>query len=192
MVHPNNISRELATLVDVGTGIDGVVANVVDVGGDFRCKQDFDDRESMLTWLRRNATNLGFGVVIGRSDNGTVRRNLFVTILCERSGKYHPPLKNFKRDDTGTRKCECQFKTRCYMLASTKWRCFVVCGFYNHDLCAKLQGHSIVCRLNPIKKASIEDMSLNFVQSKNILATLKRNEPDNISNIRSCDDEVTV
>src|SRR4051812_5721147 len=68
MVHPDNISRELATLVDVCTSIDGVVANVADVGSDFSSKQDFDDRESMITWIRKNATNLGFGVVIGRSD----------------------------------------------------------------------------------------------------------------------------
>src|SRR4051812_28459903 len=122
MVHPDNISRELATLVDVATSIDGVVANMVDVGGDFRGKQDFNDRESMLTWIRRYATSLGFGMEIGRSDNSTARRNPFVTILCERSEKYHHPLKNFKRDDTDTRKCECSFKIRCYMLASMKWR----------------------------------------------------------------------
>ncbi|XP_058760597.1 uncharacterized protein LOC131633935 [Vicia villosa] len=42
MMYPDDISRELATLVDVCRSIDGVVANVVDVRGDFRSKQDFD------------------------------------------------------------------------------------------------------------------------------------------------------
>ncbi|XP_058759135.1 uncharacterized protein LOC131632404 [Vicia villosa] len=183
MVHPYNISCKLASLVDVSASIDDVVANVVDVGGDFISKQDFDDRESMLTWIRRKVVNLGFGVVIGRSDNGTARRNLFVT-MCGRSGKYNPPLKKFKKDDTCTRKCECPFKSRCYMLASKKWRSSVICGLHNHELCAKLQGHPIACRLNLVEKASIKDLSLNFVQPKNILVTLKRKEPDNISNIR--------
>ncbi|XP_058766511.1 uncharacterized protein LOC131640124 [Vicia villosa] len=145
MVHPDNISSKLASLVDVSASIDEVVANVVDVGGDFISKHDFDGRESMLTWIRRKAVDLGFGVVIGRSDNGTARRNPFVTMLCERSGKYNPPLKKFKKDDTG---------------------------------------QPMASRLNPVEKASIKDMSLNFVQPKNILATLKRKEPDNISNIR--------
>ncbi|XP_058754564.1 uncharacterized protein LOC131627723 [Vicia villosa] len=183
-VHPDNILNKLASLVDVSASIDEVVANVVDVGGDFISKHDFDDRESMLTWIRRKAVNLGFGVVIGRSDNGTARRNPFVTMLCERSGKYNPPLKKFKKDDMSTRKCECPFKIRCYMLASKKWRSSIIYGLHNHELCAKLQGHPIACRLNPVENASIKDMSLNFVQPKNILATLKRKEPDNISNIR--------
>ncbi|XP_058750117.1 protein FAR1-RELATED SEQUENCE 5-like [Vicia villosa] len=184
MVHPDNILSKLASLVDVSASIDEAVANVVDVGGDFTSKHDFDDRESMLTWIRQKSIDLGFGVVIGRSDNGTARRNPIVTMLCEKSGKYNPPLKKFKKGDTGTRNYECPFKIRCYMLASKKWRSSVICALHNHDLCAKLQGHPMACRLNPVEKVSIKDMSLNFVQPKNILATLKRKEPVNISNIR--------
>ncbi|XP_058774208.1 uncharacterized protein LOC131648473 [Vicia villosa] len=183
-MHPDNISSKLSTLVDVCTSVDGVVANVVDVGGDFGNKEDFVDRESMLTWIRRTAISIGFSVVIGRSDNGTSRRNAFVTIVCERSGKYHLPLKKYKRDDTSTRKCECTFRIRCYKLSNLKWRCSVICGLHNHDLYAKLQGHPIACRFGLEEKTSIKDMSLNFVQPKNILATLKRKEPDNIANIK--------
>ncbi|XP_058725564.1 uncharacterized protein LOC131596844 [Vicia villosa] len=105
-------------------------------------------------------------------------------MLCERSRKYHPPLRKFKRDNTGTRKCECPFKIRGYMMACKKWKFSVICGLHNHDLCAKLQGHSSVCRLNPEEKTCISDMSLNLFQPKNILATLKWKEFDNVSNIR--------
>ncbi|XP_058753695.1 protein FAR1-RELATED SEQUENCE 5-like [Vicia villosa] len=103
MVHTDNISSKLSSLVDVSASIDEVVAKVVDVRGDFISKHDLDDRESMLTWIRRKAIDLGFGVVIGRSNNDTARRNPFVTMLCERSGKYNPPLKKFRKDDTGNR-----------------------------------------------------------------------------------------
>ncbi|XP_058733979.1 uncharacterized protein LOC131605663 [Vicia villosa] len=184
MVHPDNILRELIPSVDVSPNVEGVVVKAVDVGGDFNNKQEFDGRESMLTWIRRNATDLGFGAVIGRSDYGTTRRNVFVTMLCERSGKYHPSLRKFKRDDTGTRKCECPFKIRGYMVASKKWRFNVICGLHNHDMCGKLQGHPNVCQVRPEEKTCVNDMSLNLVQPKNILTTLKRKEPDNISNIR--------
>ncbi|XP_058726781.1 protein FAR1-RELATED SEQUENCE 5-like [Vicia villosa] len=184
MVYPNNISRKLVHSVDVSPNVEGVVVKTVDVGGDFNNKQKFDDRESMLTWIRRNATDLGFGGVIERSDNGMARKNAFVTMLCERSRKYHPPLRKFKRDDTCTRKCECPFKIRDYMVASKKWRFSVICGLHNHDMCGKLQGHPSVCRLKPEEKTCINDMSLNLVQPKNILATLKQKEPDNVSNIR--------
>ncbi|XP_058726465.1 uncharacterized protein LOC131597818 [Vicia villosa] len=183
MVHPDNISRELVHLVDVSPNVEGIVVKAVDVSGDFNNRQEFYDRESMLTWICRNATNLGFDTVIGRSDNGTARRNAFVTTLCERSGKYHPPLRKFKRDGTGTRKYECLFKICSYMVASKKWRFSVICGLHNHDMCGKLQGYPSVCRLNPEEKTCINDMSLNLVQPKNILVTLKRKEPDNVSNI---------
>ena len=184
MVHPDNISKELVSTNDVSPNVQAVVVKSVDVGGDFNNKQEFDDRDSMLTWIRRNATRLGFGVVIGRSDNGSERRNAFVTLLCERSGKYQTPLRNFKRDDTGSRKCECPFKIRGYMLSTKKWRFSVICGLHNHELCLKLAGHPIVCRLKPEEKTCISEMTLNLVQPKNILATLKRKEPDNIANIK--------
>ncbi|XP_058746055.1 uncharacterized protein LOC131618923 [Vicia villosa] len=184
MVHPDNISRELVHSVDVSPNVEGIVVKAVDGGGDFNNKQEFDDRESMLTWIRRNATDLGFGAVIGRSDNGTARRNAFVTMLCERSGKYHPPPRKFKRDEAGTRKCEFPFKIRDYMLASKKWRFNLICGLHNHDMCGKLQGHPSVCRLNPEENTCINDMSLNLFQPKNILSTLKRKKPNNVSNIR--------
>lgn len=53
---------------------------------------------------------MGFGVVIGRSDNDSDRRHAFVIMTCETSGKYRPHLHNFKRDYSGSRKCECPFK----------------------------------------------------------------------------------
>ncbi|XP_058746508.1 uncharacterized protein LOC131619430 [Vicia villosa] len=59
---------------------------MVDVGGDFSRKEDFDDRESMLTWICRNATILGFGVVIGRSDNVLILDSTYMI------NKYRLPL----------------------------------------------------------------------------------------------------
>ncbi|XP_058759361.1 uncharacterized protein LOC131632632 [Vicia villosa] len=79
MVHSDNIAREIVPFVDVSPSVEGVVTKAIDVGGDFNRKQDFDDREIMLTWIRRNATNLGFGAVIGRSDNG---QRIYIHGMC--------------------------------------------------------------------------------------------------------------
>ncbi|XP_050891007.1 uncharacterized protein LOC127096489 [Lathyrus oleraceus] len=114
------------------------------------------------------------------SDNDSDRRGEFVTMTCERSGKYGPYLRNFKRDDTGSRKCECPFKLRCYMLVNKKWRFNVICGLHNHNLCEKLSYRPIACRLMPEEKECVSDI----VQLKNILATLRRKRPGNISNIK--------
>ncbi|XP_050893360.1 uncharacterized protein LOC127099673 [Lathyrus oleraceus] len=109
---------------------------------------------------------------------------LFVTMTCERSGKYKYLLRNFKRDNTGSRKCKCPFKVHGYMLANKNWRFNVICGLHNHDLCEKIVGHPSVCQLMPEEKEYVVDMTLNLVQPKNILATLKRKRLENISNIK--------
>ncbi|XP_050889882.1 protein FAR-RED ELONGATED HYPOCOTYL 3-like [Lathyrus oleraceus] len=102
----------------------------------------------------------------------------------ERNRKYITHLWNFKRDDTGSRKCECPSKVRGYMLANKIWRFNVICGLHNHDLCEKLVGHPSLCQLMPEEKEYVADMTLNLVQSKNIFATLKWKRPKNISNIK--------
>ncbi|XP_050876420.1 uncharacterized protein LOC127080131 [Lathyrus oleraceus] len=154
----------------------------------------------MLQWIRMKVVKLGFDVVIGRSDNDSDRRCAFVTMTCERSGKYITPLWNFKRDDTGSRKCECSFKVRGYMLANKNWRFNVICGLHNHDLCEKLADHPSVRWLIPEEKECVAHMTLNLVQPKNIIVTLKRKRPENISNIkqvyniryRTCENGVIV
>lgn len=129
----------------------------------------------MLQWIYMEASKLGFGAVIGRCDNGSDRRCTFVTMTCKRRDKYRTSLRNFKRDDTGSRKCP--FKVHGYMLANFFWRFNVICGLYNHDLCEKLVGYPSVCRLMLEEKECVADMKLNLVQPKNILATLKRKRP---------------
>lgn len=94
-----------------------VVMKEVDVGNQLKNEQEFEFRNHMLQWIHMRASKLRFGVLIGRSDNGLDRRYAFMTMTRERSGKYIPPLQNFKRDDINSRKCECLFK-----LANKKWR----------------------------------------------------------------------
>lgn len=105
-------------------------------------------------------------------------------MVCERREKYRPPLQNFKQDDTDSRKYECPFKVHGYMLENNNWRLNVIYGLRNHDMCQKFIVHQIVCRLIPKEKECVTDMTLNLVQPKNILATLKCKRPENISNIK--------
>ncbi|XP_050896345.1 uncharacterized protein LOC127103101 [Lathyrus oleraceus] len=179
MVHPNVFSKEV-----VSANVQGVVVKAVDVGNQFKSKQEFESRDQMLQWIRTEASKLGFGVVTGRFDNGSDKRCVFVTMTRERSRKYRTPLRNFKRDDTGSRKCECPFKVHGYMLTNKNWRFNVICGLHNHDLCEKLIGHPSVRWLMPKEKECFADMTLNLVQPKNMLATLKRKRSRIISNIK--------
>ncbi|XP_050902855.1 uncharacterized protein LOC127115318 [Lathyrus oleraceus] len=138
----------------------------------------------MLQWIRMKASKQGFSVVIGRSNNGSDRRCAFMTMTCERIWKYRTTHWNFRRDDIGSRKYECLFKVCGYMFANKNWRFNLIRDLHNHDLCETLADHPIVCRLLPEEKECVADMTLNLVQSENILATLKRKRSENISNIK--------
>lgn len=126
-----------------------VIVKVVDIGNQIKKEQEFEFRDHVLQWAHTEASKLGFGVIIGRSDNGSDIRCTFVTMTCERKGKYIHHIRNFKRDDTYSRKYECPFKLCGYMLANNKCRFNVMCGLHNHDLSEKLVGHSITCHLMP-------------------------------------------
>ncbi|XP_058764901.1 uncharacterized protein LOC131638361 [Vicia villosa] len=129
----------------------------------------------MFQWIYTEASKLRFGCVIKIYDNGSDRIGAFVTLACERNEKYRPSLQNFKREET----C-----SRGYWLTNNKWKFNVICGLHNHDLCEKLVGDPIPCRLMPKEKKYVYDMTLNLVQPKNILATLKCKRLGNIVNIR--------
>ncbi|XP_050875059.1 uncharacterized protein LOC127078669 [Lathyrus oleraceus] len=121
-------------------------------------------------------------------------------MTCEISGKYRPSLQNFKRDDICSRKCECLIKLCAYMLANKKWRFNVICCLHNPDFYEKLTDHPIACRLILEEKDFISDMPLNLIQPKNILASLKHQRPEIVSNInqvyniryRTYEDGVTI
>lgn len=60
----------------------------------------------------------------------------------------------------------------------------MIYGIHNHDLCEILDGHPIACCLMMKEKECTPDMTMNLVQPKNILLTLKRKRSKNIANIR--------
>lgn len=156
----------------------------VDIGNQFQNEQEFESHDKMLQWIRMEASKIGFGVVIRRSNNSSDKRCTFVIMTCERSRKYKTPLRNFKRDDIDSRKCECSFKTCSYMLTNKTCTFNVICDLHNHDLYEKSVGHPSVCRLMLEETKYVADMTLNLVQPKNILTTLKRKRPRNISNTK--------
>lgn len=70
----------------------------IDVGQRFKNEPQLTAREHMLQWVNMVASNLGFGIVIGRSNNGLNKRQPFVTMRCERNDTYVPPIRKLKWD----------------------------------------------------------------------------------------------
>lgn len=121
MVHLNTFSKTIVYMdvksgdvkndiksIDVEVDVRSVVVEV-EVREQFKSKHEFVEHEHMLQWICMEAVKLEFNVLIGRSDNDSDTRHTFVTIRCERSDKYQQPIRKLKRDDIGSRKCECPF-----------------------------------------------------------------------------------
>ncbi|XP_058776980.1 uncharacterized protein LOC131651332 [Vicia villosa] len=169
MVYHDNIPKPNVSQV-VSPLVSPMVTKVVDIHEHFENEEEIEFHDDMLHWIRTETMKLGFGVVIGRSDNGTSRRNVSMTLTCERNEKYICRIQKLKHDDNGSRKCKCPFKLRGYHLANNKWRFNVICGLHNHDLSQKLVGHPIACQLLSDEKICVFDMNLSLVPPKNNLA----------------------
>lgn len=90
-VHPDVFTKST-----VSPKVKRDVVKKVYVGNYFTNEQDFEVRNHMLKCIHTEASKLRFCVLIGRSDNGSNRKGEFVSMTCERSGKYRPASPEFQ------------------------------------------------------------------------------------------------
>src|SRR3954471_8538221 len=191
MVHPDNNVQDNDAVVPAIVNVNNDLAidvnpmiNAVDVRQEFTNDRSFGSREHLIDWVRNEASKLGFGIVILRSDNGNSRRKSFVVLNCKQGGSYAQSNRVLKHEDPGSRKCGCPFKLRATRRVDDLWRLTVICGIHNHALDAKLHGHPMACRLSREETNVISDLTIVKVAPRNILADLKRKESDRVSNIK--------
>ncbi|KAM7522396.1 hypothetical protein LguiA_012298 [Lonicera macranthoides] len=87
--------------------------------------------------------------------------------------------------DTATKKCECLFKLKGVPLGGDKWKLEVICGEHNHIIPNTLIGHSFAGRIKGYEKKIVKDLSLCGVKLKQILATLKQQDPTNLVTMKT-------
>ncbi|KAH1254339.1 Protein FAR1-RELATED SEQUENCE 5 [Glycine max] len=165
----------------------GVNEAHVDCSDAFNTSQVFATREDVLKWARMVAHENGFVAVIMRSDTytGSRGRTSFVSIGCERSGKYKCRKKEFVRRDTGTRKCGCPFLIHGKPVHGGEgWAVKLICGIHNHELAKTLVGHPYAGRLTNDEKNIIADMTKSNVKPRNILLTLKEHNSSSCTTIK--------
>lgn len=144
----------------------------LDFAKHFATDKEFTTRDDLLKWVRGEATKLGFGIVISKSNNRGAQTLL---LECKRSGVYK---KHSKRPDTRFKKCECPFRLRGYFLSSGVWELTVMCGKHNHEMMENLEDNPIAGRLNEEEMKLVHEMTNNTVRPKNILMTLKKRRAD--------------
>lgn len=126
----------------------------------------------MSNWTQYVAYENEFVLIIFRSniDTRCDKRNTFIILTCERSGKYRRPCKNASSKVMSIKKNEYPFRLRETCLKkATRWIVKVICGCHNHDLAKTLMGHSYVDRPSVEEKSLVNDMIRNMVKPKSIL-----------------------
>ncbi|BAT79815.1 hypothetical protein VIGAN_02275000 [Vigna angularis var. angularis] len=148
----------------------------------FSTDQIFPSRSELIEWVRKIAFDLGFVVVIIRSDTTTSEpgRKAFILLGCERSGKYKKYKPDVQPSVSGTRKCECPFRLRGKPKGQS-WVFKVMCGYHNHELAETLYGHPFVGRLNVVEQSILVDMTKSQVKPSNILLTLNEHNEANVT-----------
>ncbi|KAH9753465.1 protein FAR1-RELATED SEQUENCE [Citrus sinensis] len=164
---------------------------VMDYSSEFTTHEIFKSREAMIQWTRNVGKKNGIMVVIKRSEVGRGGKRARIFFGCERGGKYEKIKKKDNQKDlksriTGTKKCGCPFKLKGQKLDThSDWMLKVMCGVHNHPIAKHLEGHSFAGRLTAEETSILVDMSKNMVRPKDILVTLKKKDPFNVSTMKS-------
>ncbi|AES61205.1 hypothetical protein MTR_1g080040 [Medicago truncatula] len=99
-----------------------------------------------------------------------------MTMQCERSGEYKPPKtrKKPKLEGTGSRKCNCLFRLKCFFEKRTQeWWIAMLCGVHDHNLAPNLSGHLLAGRLRGEEKQRVIDITKSLAKPRNILTDSK-------------------
>ncbi|XP_057456297.1 uncharacterized protein LOC130747376 [Lotus japonicus] len=149
----------------------------------------FATREELLDWAKSVGKQLGFVIIIRRSDcwsKGRGSKGMHLIILvCEMSGKYKPYKSVLVRKGTGTKKYDCPFRLKArYTSEDGLGRLTVVRGDHNHQPAETLVGHAYGGRLTSQEKNMVGKMVDNRVKPGNMLLALKDANPQNLTTIR--------
>ncbi|KAH1204045.1 hypothetical protein GmHk_17G050109 [Glycine max] len=165
----------------------GVNEEQVDSSEVFNTYHVFTIRDVVLHWARFVAYEIGFVVMIMRSDTNTnIRgRTSFVLIGCEINGQYRFRKQDFVKRDIDSRKCGCPFKFHGKLVVRDQgWIVKLMCGSHNHKMTKSLVGHSYVGLLIKNEKIIIADMTRSMVKPINILLKLKEHNFNSYTTIK--------
>lgn len=90
----------------------GVRRIEVDIRSFFTTNKRWREQEDLLGLVRRQAERARFAISIDKSS----LKKPYLTMQCESSGEYNSPetRKKPNHEGTGSRKCECPFRLKCF------------------------------------------------------------------------------
>ncbi|KAJ9543670.1 hypothetical protein OSB04_023377 [Centaurea solstitialis] len=143
----------------------------------------FKSHEDLIDWVKKLGRSLGYIIVIKRSKKkqGVMSK---VILICDRGGKYRGNGSSSR--NTGTKKMGCPFELAGkYSSLNGCWTLTVRCEKHNHEPAENMEGHPYAMRLTENEVRLVEDLSRKNVKPRDILSTLKEQNPDNVSTLRT-------
>jgi len=91
---------------------------------------------------------------------------------CERSGEYKTPKtrKKLNLEGTGSRKCECPFRLKCFFEKNTQdWWITMFCGINYHELAPQIACPLLAGQLKADEKKRVIDMTKKPTNEHNLI-----------------------
>nr|KAJ0219272.1 hypothetical protein LSAT_V11C300129580 [Lactuca sativa] len=139
---------------------------------EFSTDQVIRSRGDLMMWVQNVARSQGYIIVTKRSKAITKDFISKIVLGCDRGGVA-------RNKDAQTKKINCPFKLiGNHLKAHDGWKLRVVCDEHNHEPSIYMEGHPFVMRLSD-KEAQLD------VKPRNILPTLKAQNQNNVSSLRT-------
>ncbi|KAI3747658.1 hypothetical protein L6452_10224 [Arctium lappa] len=150
----------------------------------FSTDEVFKSRQDLIDWVQKLGRSLGYIIVIKRSRKNRSGVMSKVILICDRGGKYRGTGSSSRH--TGTKKMNCPFElVGKYSSMRECWTLKVICEKHNHEPAEDMEGHPYAMRLTENEVRLVEDLSRKNVKPRDILSTLKEQNPNNVSTLRT-------
>ncbi|XP_071734886.1 uncharacterized protein [Rutidosis leptorrhynchoides] len=150
---------------------------------DFSTDQGFNNREQLTEWVKSEAPSHNQVIVIRRTkeQNGYLVKIVFV---CERGGV--SKSKSTPKKSKPSKKINCKFEMVAKFSKKTGvWSIKMKQSVHNHEPIMYMEGHAYAVRLTNDEWRLVADLSSKNVRTGEILATLKKQNPENVSSSKT-------
>ncbi|XP_071704630.1 PKS-NRPS hybrid synthetase cheA-like [Rutidosis leptorrhynchoides] len=145
--------------------------------------QVFNSREELTEWVKNEARSHSQVIVIRRSKE---KKGYVVKIeyACERGGVSRS--KSTPEKSKPCKKIDCKFKMVAKFSKTTGvWSIKMKNSVHNHERIMYMEGHAYAARLTNDEWRLVADLSSKNVRTGEILATLKKQNPENVSSSKT-------
>ncbi|KAJ0943529.1 putative transcription factor FAR family [Helianthus annuus] len=143
----------------------------------------FKSRQDLLDWVQKVGRSFGYVIVTKRSKTLSSGVMAKVNLMCDRGGvcKSKSSVRN-----RGTKKINCPFElVGKYWEMYNVWTLRVVCEKHNHEPILHMEDHPYAMRLSANETRLVFDLSRKNVKPHAILSTLKEQNKNNVSTVRT-------